>query len=156
LASLKGAKTIALASEAKHAEVAALSPTHILPRNPENLPAALAKVTGRNCVDVVADIVGGPYFPTLIDALDRGGRYTTSGAIAGPIVDLDLRTLYLMDLTFTGSTVIPPEIFREMVAYIETGKLKSILAATYPLEEFKAGQAAFIAKEHTGNIVVLP
>ena len=42
---------------------------------------------------------------SLIDLLQAGGRYTCSGAIAGPMVELDLRTLYLRDLTFTGSTV---------------------------------------------------
>ena len=105
-------------------------------------------------MDVVADIVGGPYFPKLIDVLVRGGRYTTSGAIAGPIVDLDLRTLYLQDLTFTGSTIIPPHIFTDLVSYIEAGEVKPLVAATYDLKDFVEGQKAFIEKRHTGNIVV--
>ena len=49
-------------------------------------------------IEVVADIVGGPAFPGLLDLLARGGRYVTSGAIAGPLVELDLRILYLKDL----------------------------------------------------------
>lgn len=154
LANLRGATTIALASESKHSDVARMSPDHILPRSPDDLKTALHTLTGRGSVDVVADIVGGPYFPTLIDRLDRGGRYVTSGAIAGPIVDLDLRTLYLMDLTFSGSTVIPPEVFTRLVEYINQGKVKPMLAATFPLEDFHAGQQAFIDKKHTGNIVV--
>ncbi|MEM9639814.1 MAG: alcohol dehydrogenase family protein [Pseudomonadota bacterium] len=156
LANRRGAVTIALASEAKHAEVAKMNPTHILPRAPDDLKSALKAATGYNCVTVVADIVAGDCFPTLIDALDRGGRYTTSGAIAGPIVQLDVRTLYLMDLTFTGSTVIPPQVFSNLVDCIERGDVKPMLAATYPLEEFHAGQQAFIEKKHTGNIVVVP
>ena len=104
----------------------------------------------------MADIVGGDYFPSLIDVLERGGRYTTSGAIAGPIVDLDLRTLYLRDLTFTGSTVVPPHIFRDLVSYIEAGEVQPMVAATYKLEDFHEGQQAFIDKKHTGNIVVTP
>ncbi|MEL6701666.1 MAG: alcohol dehydrogenase family protein, partial [Pseudomonadota bacterium] len=154
LAKRRGATVVALASEAKHADVARCGPDHILPRAPENLPQALKEATGRDRVDVVADIVAGAYFGTLIDALDRGGRYTTSGAIAGPIVDLDVRTLYLMDLTFTGSTVIDPQIMRDLVGYIERGEVKPMLAATYALEDFHAGQQAFIDKVHTGNIVV--
>ncbi len=156
LANRRKATTIALASEAKHAAVAELGPTHLLPRSPEDLRAALTVATGRDRVDVVADVVAGDYFPTMIDALDRGGRYVTSGAIAGPIVEFDVRTLYLMDLTFSGSTVIPPRIFEDLVRYIEAGDLRPVVAATYPLENFHEGQRAFIDKTHTGNFVVLP
>lgn len=152
LARRRGARVIALASEAKHADVAALGPDRILPRGPRDLRAAL----GDEAITVVADVVGGPYWPSLIDILERGGRYTCSGAIAGPMVNLDLRTFYLRDLTFTGSTVIDPQVTANLVTYIESGVLKPALAATYPLSELRAAQAAFIAKEHTGNIVVLP
>ena len=152
LAKRRGARVIALASEAKHADVAALGADRILPRAPENLRVALDidKIT------VVADVVGGPYWPTLIDILERGGRYTCSGAIAGPMVELDLRTFYLRDLTFTGSTVIDPEVMINLVRYIEAKDIQPSLAATYPLERLHEAQAQFIAKKHTGNIVVTP
>ena len=152
LASHRGARVIAMASEAKHEDVAKLGADKLLPRAPENLRAALdgEKVT------VVADIVGGPYWPNLIDILERGGRYTCSGAIAGPIVEMDLRTFYLRDLTFTGSTVITSEVMPNLIGYIESGAIRPALAATYPLEELREAQAAFIAKKHTGNIVVTP
>lgn len=152
LAKRRGARVIALASEAKHADVAALGAEIVLPRAPASLRAAL----GGDKITVVADIVGGPYWPRLIDILERGGRYTCSGAIAGPMVDFDLRTFYLRDLTFTGSTVIPPEVTTNLVRYIEAGDIKPALAATYPLEQLREAQAAFIAKKHTGNIVVTP
>ena len=152
LAKRRGARVIAMASEAKHADVATLGPDMIIGRGPDNLRAAL----GEEKVTVVADVVGGPYWPTLIDTLERGGRYTCSGAIAGPIVEFDLRTFYLRDLTFTGSTVIDPVVMENLVRYIEAGEIKPALAATYPLEELHAAQTAFIAKEHTGNIVVTP
>jgi len=152
LAKLRGARVVALASEAKHADVAKLNPDLVLPRAPDDLRAAL----GGERITVVADVVGGPYFPSLIEILERGGRYTCSGAIAGPIVDLDLRTLYLHDLTFTGSTVTPPEVMQNVVRYIEAGQIKPVLAATYPLSKLREAQLTFIEKQHTGNIVVIP
>lgn len=152
LAKRRGARVIGLASEAKHADVRALGADRVLPRAPDNLRAALEgeKIT------VVADVVGGPYWPTLIDILERGGRYTCSGAIAGPMVEFDLRTFYLRDLIFTGSTVIDLEVMPNLVRYIEAGEIKPALAATYPLKDLREAQAAFIAKQHTGNIVVVP
>ena len=152
LAKRRGARAIAMASEAKHAEVAALGPDLILPRAPADLRAALA---GER-VTVVADVVGGPAWPALIDVLARGGRYTCSGAIAGPMVPLDLRGLYLRDLTFTGSTVVPARVFRDVVGYVERGEVRPVLAATYPLSELRAAQQAFIDKRHVGNIAVVP
>ena len=150
LAKRRGARVIAMASEAKHADVARLGPDRILPRAPDNLRAAL----GDEKVTVLADIVGGPDWPQLIDVLERGGRYTCSGAIAGPMVELDLRTLYLRDLTFAGSTVIDLDVMPNHVRYIEAGEIKPALAATYPLAQLREAQTAFIEKRHTGNIVV--
>jgi NADPH:quinone reductase-like Zn-dependent oxidoreductase len=69
-------------------------------------------------------------------------------------VDLDLRTLYLRDLTFTGCTVTSLNVFPDLVGYIERGEIKPALAAAYPLSELHAAQQAFIDKTHTGNIVV--
>lgn len=152
LAKRRGARVIAMASEAKHKEVAGLGPDKILPRALENLRAAL----GDEKITVVADVVGGPYWPHLIEILERGGRYACSGAIAGPMVSLDLRTFYLRDLTFTGSTVIATEVMPNLIRYIEAGEIKPALAATYPLDQLREAQAAFIAKRHTGNIVVTP
>ena len=152
LAKLRGARVIALASEAKHDDVTALGADRVLPRAPDHLKSAL----GDDKITVVADIVGGDYWPHLIDCLERGGRYTCSGAIAGPMVTLDLRTFYLRDLTFTGSTVIDLDVTPRLVGYIESGAIKPALAATYPLEELREAQSAFIAKKHTGNIVVCP
>lgn len=154
LAHRRGATTIALASESKHQQLASLGSAAMLPRAPDNLSTALGDSVGRETVSVVADVVGGDYFPTLIDVLVRGGRYTCSGAIAGPIVDLDLRTLYLHDLTFTGATIGAPGAFADLVGYIERGEIRPLLANTYPLARLRDAQAEFIQKKHIGNIVV--
>ncbi len=156
LAKRRGAQTIALASEQKHNALrCSVAPDVLLPRNCENLSDSLKLATGLETVSVVADIVGGEdNWPKLIDVLKRGGRYVVSGAIAGPIVPLDLRDLYLKDLTFYGMTVPPPGVFANLVGYIQRNEITPILAAEYTLEELREAQAAFISKEHIGNIVV--
>ena len=156
LARRRGATIVALASASKHDAVKALGADVLLDRAPEDLAAALKVATGRETVSVVADIVGGPCWGNLISVLERGGRYTCSGAIAGPIVEFDLRTFYLNDLNLIGSTVVEPHVFKDLIGYIERGEVKPALAATYPLKDFHAAQTAFIEKKHTGNIVVIP
>lgn len=154
LAKRRGATVVALASEAKHDALADLGADALLPRAPVDLRDALHGAIGRDSVSVVADIVGGSAFGTLIDILARGGHYTCSGAIAGPIVELDLRTFYLRDLTFTGSTVVTPQVFRDLVGYIERCEIRPLLAATWPLAGLRAAQQAFVDKRHVGNLAV--
>ena len=154
LANRRGARTVALCSGDKHHEVAAIGAHAVLPRNPGELGTALRASTGAERVDVVADVVGGPAWPRLIESLARGGRYTCAGAIAGPHVELDLRNLYLHDLMFTGATVTPPGLFTRIVRYIEAGEIRPLLAAAYSLERLGDAQQAFIEKRHVGNIVV--
>ncbi len=154
LANRRGAITVALCSDNKHEALRELSPAAILSREPKDLKAQLKAATGKSEVDVVADVVGGNYWSTLIDALVRGGRYTCAGAIAGPIVEFDLRTFYLRDLVFTGATVVPRGVFSDLVGYIERDEIKPLVAATFALEDLHEAQRMFIAKKHIGNIVV--
>jgi len=154
LANRRGAHTVAMSSTDKADAVRAIGPEAVLERSPDNLKAALREAIGRETVSVVADVVVGPMFPQLIDSLERGGRYTCSGAIAGPLVDLDLRTFYLNDLTFTGATVVPSGLFADLVGYIERSEIRPLLAATYPLARLHDAQRAFIEKHHVGNIVI--
>lgn len=154
LVNRRGAQSIAMAAVSKHAQLQELNPTAVLDRQPEDLKSALCAATGKDKVDAVIDVVGGDQFPALLEVIKRGGSYACAGAIAGPVVDLDLRTMYLNDLTFHGCTIFEPNVFPDLVRYIEAGEIKPMLAASYPLEELHDAQRAFSAKQHTGNIVV--
>lgn len=149
LAAARGARVTAMVSPAKAGDVLALGASHTLDRD-----ADVVAELGRATIDVVVDVVGGPTWPSLIDTLRPHGRYAVSGAIAGASVDLDLRTLYLRDLSFFGCTVLEPGVFVALVRRIEAGELTPTVAATYPLSEIAAAQRAFETKRHTGKIVL--
>ncbi|MDJ0771741.1 MAG: alcohol dehydrogenase family protein [Ilumatobacter sp.] len=153
LAKRRGATVTAVAGASKHEAVRALGADHLVDRAADDAPAAAVARAGEP-FDVVADIVGGDAFGGWLDALHRGGRYVTSGAIAGPVVDLDLRTLYLNDLELYGATVYEPQVFADLVGYVERGEVRPVLAGTYPLEQIHEAQAAFERKQHVGNLVI--
>ena len=90
----------------------------------------------------------------LLEVLRPHGRYAVSGAIAGPMVELDVRTLYLKDLSFFGCTVLEPEVFGNLVRLIELGKIKPLVAETYALADIAKAQTAFAEKNHIGKIVL--
>ncbi len=154
LARCRGAVTVAMASEAKHDKVLAAGADAVIGRSPADLTGALREAIGRDSVTAIADVVGGDYWPTLIESLQRGGRYVVSGAIAGPIVGADLRTIYLNDLALHGATTFGPQTFSNVVSLIEQGRIKPLLARTFALEQLHEAQKAFAQKRHTGNIAV--
>jgi NADPH:quinone reductase-like Zn-dependent oxidoreductase len=104
-------------------------------------------------VDVVIDLVGGVQWPVLLQVLKRGGRYATSGAIAGPLVELDLRTLYLKDLHLLGCTFQQDHIFDNLVGYIERGEIQPVIAKTYSLKDIGQAQHDFGEKKFVGKLV---
>ncbi|MDJ0855759.1 MAG: alcohol dehydrogenase family protein [Desulfobacterales bacterium] len=156
LAKRRGAWVLALTSPDKNDQLARLGAEAVVDRRSANLGADLEQSLPEGGCDVVADVVGGECFPTLLNLLCRGGRYVTSGAIAGPIVELDLRTLYLKDLAMHGATVMPPGIFARLVKYIENQEIRPLLAAEFELEDIHDAQKAFLEKKHCGNIVLRP
>jgi NADPH:quinone reductase-like Zn-dependent oxidoreductase len=146
LAKRRGAHVTAMTSPAKGDDLRALGADAILGRE---------DVLPEEAFDVVLDLVGGPRWPALLEALAVRGRYVTSGAIAGPIVELDLRTLYLKDLTLIGSTWQDPGVFTDLVGYIERAEIRPVLAVTYQLRELRTAQEAFLEKAHMGKIGIV-
>lgn len=152
-ARLRGATVVAVSTAAKADAVRSLGAQVVLDRN-EPLAAQLRAATGRATVDVVADVVGGAEWPTLIDLLRRGGRYVVSGAVAGPHVALDLRTLYLRDLLLAGTAVQPPGLFARLVGHVERGEIVPTVSAVYRFDQVREAQAAFLERHHVGKIVL--
>ncbi|MGB5329656.1 MAG: alcohol dehydrogenase family protein [Gammaproteobacteria bacterium] len=151
LAKRRGAYVIAVASATKAGDLIAIGADEVIDRN-----ADLVAATGRDSVDVVIDLVAGEAWPSLLDVLRRGGRYATAGAIAGPLVELDVRTLYLKDLTLIGCTFQDDIVFENLVGYIEADEIKPLVAQTFPLNEIATAQEQFLAKKFTGKLVLVP
>jgi NADPH:quinone reductase-like Zn-dependent oxidoreductase len=151
LARLRGARVVAVTTREKAREVLALGAEQVIERSANPVHAL-----GRESMDVVVDVVGGDAFAGLLDVLKRGGRYAVSGAIAGPVVPLDLRTLYLKDLTLLGCTVTTPAVFARVVHLVQEGALQPVVSAVYPLADIVAAQSDFLGKARTGKIVLVP
>lgn len=156
LARARDARVVALAGRGKEARLRDLGAELVLTRQAGDLVAQLGAALGEGAIDVVADVVAGPLFPALLNALAPKGRYVTCGAIAGSVVSLDLRTLYLKHLELIGSTLGTRDQFARLVALIAAGRVVPLVAATYPLSEIAAAQAAFKEKAFFGKLVLLP
>lgn len=149
LAKRRGAYVTAIAGQDKAALLLELGADTVIGRH-ENLVSKLGKET----VDVALDVAAGPGFRALLDVLRRGGRYVVAGAIAGPLVELDVRDLYLKDLSFFGCTFQDDVVFENLVAYIQRNEIRPCVSKTFPLHEIAQAQKAFLSKSLVGKIVL--
>ncbi|MCP3975649.1 MAG: zinc-binding dehydrogenase [bacterium] len=153
LAKRRGASVITITNTAKMDAVERLGADVVLDRDAAGIEDSLRDASSGG-VQVFADVVGGDGFPALFEAIRSGGHYVTAGAIAGPIVPLDLRTLYLHDITMHGATVLPPAVFANLVGYIERGEIQPIVAGAFPLDQMRAAQDKFVRRQHVGAFVI--
>jgi NADPH:quinone reductase-like Zn-dependent oxidoreductase len=152
----RGAIPYAVAGPGKEARAKAVGAEAVVTRGQGSLKAAVERATGGKPIDVVADVVAGPLFADLLAILRPEGRYTTAGAIGGPVVQLDLRTVYLKHLELHGSSQGTRSAFKRLVGYIEAGKIRPLLDRTFPLSRFHEAQKHFVSKDFFGKLVVQP
>lgn len=149
IASALGCHVIASTSEGKAALVAAAGADEVLVRERDDLRLLPE-------VDVVLDVVGGDAFAEVFDRLTDEGRLATAGAIAGPVVRLDLRRVYLRFRRIIGSTMHTGETFGRVVALAREGAIRPRVAAAHDLADIAEAQARFERKDFVGKIVLIP
>ena len=149
LAKRRGCQVSAICGKDKLDQVKSVGADHVLHRDDDRKEKLKDKG-----INVVIDNVGGDSFKDNLSILSRGGRYVTSGAIAGPIVELDLRELYLNDITLIGTTGWEEEVFPNLVSYIEKNEIRPLVYKEYPLEDIVKAHKEFLKKKHVGKIVL--
>jgi len=149
LAKARGAQVIGITSTSKMEKILNIGANRVIERG-----AGLVDELGKNSVDVVIDLVAGQQWTSLLDVLKPFGRYAVSGAIAGPIVELDVRTLYLKDLSFFGCTILDESVFPNLIKRIENEEISPLVAKTFPLIQISDAQKEFEQKSHIGKLVI--
>lgn len=156
LARVRGAIPYAVSSKGKEGPLRDIGAEDVIFRENKDLIGEVERVTQGQPIDVVADLVAGPMFNDLLRILRPEGRYSTAGAIAGPVVELDLRTMYLKQLELHGSSQGTRTAFRRLVDYIQNGKIRPLLDRTFQLSDFHNAQETFMSKSYVGKLVVVP
>jgi alcohol dehydrogenase len=156
LCRIRGAIPYAVTSRGKETQVKDLGAEAVITRDQGNFVQRVKTAMNKQSIDVVADVVAGSMFNDLINLLRPEGRYTTAGAFAGAMVELDLRTVYLKHLQIHGSSQGTRHAFRDLLSYINEGRLSANLDASFKLSDFHHAQQVFIQKNHVGKLVVIP
>ncbi len=130
----------------------------------EDFAEAAKQVTGGKGVDVILDMVGGPYLPREIDCLADDGRLVVIALLGGAKGTVDLGQVLRRRLTITGSTLRPrPITFKADIAaklrehvwpLLESGRVKPVIYRNFPLEQAAQAHALMESSTHIGKIVL--
>ena len=166
IASIMGARVIACASsEDKLAFARSLGAELTIDYSRELLKETLKALTGGNGVDVVYDPVGGELSEQAVRATAWGGRFLVIGFAAGEIPKIPLNIVMLKgcDLrgVFWGAAVTrDPEAnkenMRQLLAWVEEGKLKPHVHGVYKLENIATALEEIAARKVRGKVIVTP
>jgi len=151
-------------SEDKQQACEALGAKRAINYRTEDFVEVVKAETGGKGVDVILDMVGGPYVERNLQALAVEGRLVQIAWLQGPKVQANFVQLMLKRLTWTGSTLRPRsveqkgEIARALEARVlpllEQGKVRPLIHRTFPLAEAAAAHALMESSQHIGKIVL--
>ena len=162
MAKAAGARVIATArGAAKAAQARALGADVAVDTTAEDFEAVARAMGG---VDVILDMVAGPYFARNLEALKTGGRLVHIASQGGGTVELPIGKMMQKRLVITGSTLRPRsadekarlagEVERVVWPWFAAGKVRPIIDRTFPLEEAGAAHAWLEGGAHLGKVVL--
>ena len=165
LARAHGARVFATAGTAeKCAACERLGAERAINYRDEDFVAVVKEETAGAGADVILDMVGGEYTARNLDLLRIDGRLVQIAFLKGSKVEIDLNPLMRKRLTFTGSTLrarsvaeqgaVAAAVRRNVWPLVESGKVKPVIHATFPLADAAKAHAMMEADQHIGKIVL--
>jgi putative PIG3 family NAD(P)H quinone oxidoreductase len=135
-----------------------------LPSGPDGLTAAVARWTGDQGVDVVLDLVGGPYVGPSVEALGLKGRLMLVGTVAGAQATIDVRRILGRRLTLKGTVLrarsrqekaeVTDAFAREVIPLLANGRVRPVIDRVYPLSEIVDAHRRMESNETVGKVVL--
>ena len=155
-----GAKTVIAAAGADERVRAAiqLGADHGVNYRSQDLTAEVMRITADQGVNVVFENIGDPeLFEKAFAAIGRGGRLVTAGAHAGGRVPLDVRRLYLNQISLYGSfgKVLPSDVRLGLQAAAE-GRYRVLIDRVLPLADAPLAHRIVESRSGTGKVILQP
>ena len=130
----------------------------------ENFVAAVLELTGGRGVDVILDMIGAPYFAPNLDLLAVEGRLLQIAVMHGAKAEINLVRLLRQRLTITGSVlrarsvqekgVIANAVERAVWPLVESGKIRPVIYASFPLRQAAEAHRLMESGSHIGKILL--
>lgn len=166
LARLHGIRVLATASGPEKCEACSALGAEAIDYQRENFRDRVMSLTDGKGVDVILDIIGGPYLTRHLEILAPGGRLVIIAVQGGPKAEINLLPIMLKRLTVTGSTLRPRSLaekahlastIRERIwPWVNSGKLRPVIDSIFGLEDAAKAHQRMESSQHIGKIVLTP
>lgn len=165
LATALGHKVFAtVGSDDRVKAVEALGATKGINYKTQDFVEEIKRLTDKQGVHVILDMVAGDYIDRDLKCLADDGRVVIIATLGGSKSTFNASELMRRRLTVTGSTLRPrPVAFKGAIAQklqaqvwplLSSGKIKPIIHATLPLRDAAKGHAMMEAGEQVGKIIL--
>lgn len=122
----------------------------------EDLATQLHSTGLRRTITAVLDLVAGQQVATLLDSLQDGGTYVVAGSVEGKQTTLDIRQLYMRELSIFGSVMGSRAEAHSIFQLADRGDIQPPIGSVWPLHELHKAQDEFQKRQNIGKIVVQP
>jgi NADPH2:quinone reductase len=166
LAKAAGATVIATAgSDDKCAACLRLGADHAINYRNVDFVGEVQRITAGRGVDVILDMVAGPYVARELKCLAEDGRLVIIAVQGGVDAQIDAGQVLRRRLAITGSTLRPrPVAFKAAIAqalratvwpWLEAGRVKPVIHQVFPAEQAAAAHALMESNQHIGKLVLV-
>lgn len=130
----------------------------------EDFVAAIKAATGKQGVNVILDMVGGPYVQRNLSCLAVEGRLVNIAFLQGSRVELDLMPMMLKRLTIGGSTLrarsaqdkaaIAAALQAQVWPRIADGTIRPVISQVFGLDQVQDAHRLMESNRHIGKILL--
>ena len=167
LARLRGARVFATAgSDAKCAACTRLGAALAVNYRARDFVTEVRTATDGRGVDLILDMVGGPYLRRNLDSLAPEGRIVLIGLMGGAQAEIDLASLMSRRALLTGSTLrsrsvaqkgaIAAAVREHVWPHVAAGRLQPVVHATFRLDEAAEAHRVMESSAHIGKLLLVP
>ena len=150
-----GARVFATAgTDEKLVKARQLGAYEVINHSTQDIPAKVREFTGGRGVDIVFEHVGTATWDSSLKSLVRGGRLVTCGATTGHDAQLDLRVLFVRQISLLGSYMGRKAELLRAVQFFFAGELRPVVDQTFPLAEAAEAHRRLEAREQFGKLVL--
>jgi len=150
-----GAEVITTAGSAEKLEKGkALGADHTINYKEEKFGERVQDITSGKGVDVVFEHIGPDVWEDSMSCLGKKGRLVTCGATSGPEVKIDLRFVFMKQLSILGNYMGGLSELQEVIPLVEQGVLKPVIDQCFPLKEAGAAHQHMENRKNIGKIIL--
>jgi len=155
IAKAAGANVISTAGSDNKIQLAlSLGADYVIDYKKEPIGKRVREITDGKGVDVIIEHPGAATWKESLRSLKIGGKLITCGATTGPLVQIDLRALFIKHQQLIGSTMGTIQDLKAVCDLVENKQLKPYVGRIFNLMEIPDAHIYLESGQQLGKVVI--